>query len=787
MKALNRKLVRDLGRMRAQILAIVMVVACGVASYVSMLSVHASLSRSGEAYFERSRFPDLYATVNRAPESVAARMREIPGVEVVEPRIVEDVTLDVPGMTEPAIGRLVSIPSGRQPELARLHLRRGRWIAPGRTGEVLVHEAFANSHGIGPGDRLFAVVAGRLQELEIVGVALSPEYIFQIAPGSPWPDDRRFAVLWMDHDDLAAALDMKGAFNDVVVKLGDRRQEAQIAFALDRILERYGSLGTYGRDRQTSARFVKEELEQLEQIGTVMPAIFLGVAAFLLNVVMARMVDGQREQIAALKALGYGNAAIGWHYMKLVGLVALAGTAVGALGGALLGQAMIGTYAQFFRFPVLEFRLEPKNVVAAALLSALAGSLGTFAAVRRAVGMPPAEAMRPPAPTRYRRSLLERLGLGRLLSTSGRIVLRNLARRPWRTGSSVLGIALGIAILIAGNFSRDALEYVMEVSFELVQRDDVTVRFTHAISSRAIEELASMPGVVYAEPSRDVGVRICAGHRCYETALQGLPRDGVLRRVLDAELRPVRLPENGLLVTRELGERFGLQVGDEVRVEILEEDRAERRVRIAGFVDEMLGIQAYMELHAVNRLMREGSEVTGARLLLDPARKAEVYREIKALPHVAGATLRTAAYDIFNETTAQLQLATTMIMVAFASVVAIGVLYNAARVVLAERSRELASLRVIGFTRTEISAILLGELAAQLLWAVPLGCVLGYFLAAVVVAGIDTELYRFPLVISPRTYAFAVSVVLAVGSVTALVVRRKLDHLDLVEVLKTRE
>jgi putative ABC transport system permease protein len=784
---LDRKLLRDLARLRGQIIAILLVVACGVASYVTMLSVHASLKQSGETYFVTSHFPDAFVRVQRAPRPVVERLRSLPGVIDVEVRITKDVTLDVPGLAEPAVGRLVSVPEAGQPKLSKLYLRRGRWVAPGRTDEVMVSEAFAEKNQLEIGDEISAVIGGRHQDLRIVGIALSPEYIYVIGAGGMWPDDKRFGVLWMSERALEAAFDMEGVWNDAAFVLDPRAREDAVLADIDRVLERYGGLGAHGRDKQVSARFVEDELQQLESQGTVVPLIFLGVAAFLLNVVMSRLVGGQREQIAALKALGYGNWAIGLHYIKLVLVVSVAGTALGGLLGQLLGDALIGLYHQFFRFPELRFDMQWSVLATAVLLSVGAGLVGTLRAVRAAARLPPAEAMRPAPPERYGKSVFEWIGLGRVLSIPGRIVLRNASRHPWRMLSSIVGIALAMSILISGTFSFDAMGYIMRVNFELAQRDDLTVTFSHPVSERAVEELEHLDGVLYAEPLRNVPVRLWSRHHSWETGIQGLPRVSKLRSVLDEDLEPIEMPEEGVLLTRDLGERLDVKIGDDLFVEVLEDERPKRSIKVAGFVDDMVGLNAYMDIDSVRRLLREGDQVSGARLLLDPARRDKVYLEIKELPGVAGATLRSAAFDLFDEVIGQMQTVMVVILGAFASVVAVGVVYNGARVVLAERSRELASLRVIGYTRAEISTILLGELGLQLLLAVPLGCLFGYGFAAAALSGVDAELFRFPLMISPRTYAIAAAAVLGVGTIAALVVRRKLDHLDLVEVLKTRE
>lgn len=787
MKVLHRKLLRELWHMRWQALAIILVVACGIASYVSIASVDASLRRAQASYYQNYRFAQVFAQLSRAPKSLEKQIAEIPGVAYVQTRVVKDVTIDVRGLPEPATGRLISLPEHGRPVLNDLVLRRGHWMTPGHPNQVIVNEPFAEIHKLTLGEHITAIINGRLQELQIVGIALSPEYVYQISAGSLWPDDKRFGVFWMDEKALATAFDMDGAFNDIALSLAPQASVEDVIDHLDPLLADYGGFAAVGRDKQISHRFISEEFKQLESMSTTLPSIFLGVAAFLLNIVLSRLVMSQREQIAALKALGYTNPAVGGHFIKMMLIIVLLGTVIGILLSLGLGGLMLGVYRQFFRFPQLIFHLQLDVLASAAFISMAAGTIGTLVAVRRAIKLPPAEAMRPPAPTVYRRSVLDLLQVTKLFAQSTRIIIRNLTRRPLRTLMSSAAIALAISILVVGNFSRDALDYVMDVNFQRAERYDVMVNFVHPVEQDVYFELQQLPGVLAVEPHRITPVRLQTEIRTYETAIQGLVPRGHLRRLLTEDLSQASLPSRGLVLTKALGKHLGLRMGDRIEIEVLEEKRPKRTVVITGFIDEMIGYSAYMDIHALHQVLAESPKLSGARLLVDPDQRDTLYHHIKTLPKVAGATLRTSAYDIFNDTTAKMQLVSTGIMALFAAIIAVGVVYNSARVILAERSRELASLRVIGFTRTEVSTILLGELAAQIILAIPIGWAWGYGLAAALIAGLSSEMFRFPLIIQPKTYAFAALVILTSGFITAFVVRRKLDQLDLVAVLKTRE
>jgi len=784
---LDRKLVRDLLGMKGQALAIALVISSGVATCVMSLAMLHSLEGTLASYYAANRFAGVFAGLERAPEALADRIEAIPGVHAVETRVTAVVPVDVDSFEEPIAGLMVSVPEGRDSQLNTVLIRRGRTVAPGHHGEVVLSEAFAEAHGFSPGDRLHATVNGRRRRFEIVGIGMSPEYIYQIGPGAMMPDFERFAIIWMGRRPLATAYDLEGAFNDVIVGLTPDARPAAVIERLDALLAPYGGLGAYAREDQLSAKFMHEELKQLAVTATVFPTIFLGVAAFLLNVVVARMVDTQREQIAVLKAFGYRDVAIGWHFIKMILVIVIVGVAIGVVEGNFLGHGLAKMYRAFYRFPYLHYELRAGVVALAALVSVAAAILGTLYSVRRAARQPPAEAMRPEPPPRYRETLVERLGLKRFLAQPSRMIIRHLERRPMKSLLTITGIALSYSILMVGAFFSDAVDAMIETQFGLAQREDIAVNFHLPTSRRAVFELESLVGVERGEPFRSVPVRLRNGPSSYRTEIRGVEPSGELYRLLDADLEPIRLPAAGLVLTDYLGTLLGVEVGDRVMVEVLEGGRPVREVRVAALVKQYIGLGGYMNLDALNRLMREGRAISGVYLAVDSLQRAAVFDALSERPRVASTVVRANARQQAYDTMGEQLLTFAFFNTLLATTIAFGVVYNSARLALAERGRELASMRVLGLTRAEISYILLGELALLTLAAMPLGFLLGYGLCLYFVSNLQTDLFRIPLVVEPSTYAFAVTVVLVSAAISALIVRRRLDRLDLVAVLKTKE
>lgn len=788
MSVLERKLARDLWRQKGQVATIALVLACGIMAMLMMRSAYESLLAARDSYYAQYRFGDVFARLVRAPDDVSRALEDIPGVRLVHTRIVEDVMVPIADEPDPVTGRIVSIPDDGEPPLGRLYMRAGRMPMAGATDEAVVLEQFVEAHDLELGDRIPAVIEGRLREIQIVGVALSPEYVLAMSGREPLPDNRRFVVLWMRRAAVAPAFQMEGAFNDVVIALEPTANLSAVLDAVDRELEPYGGFHAFGRDKQLSHFALSSELEQLRTLAVVIPVIFLAVAAFLVNVVVSRLVSLERTQIAVLKALGFTDRRIALHYLALVVLIVAIAAVLGNTSGAYFARGMTDLYADFYRFPTRLYRLPVAAAVLATGIGLAAAVGGALTSIRRVTRMQPAQAMRPPAPPSYRRSLAERLHADRVLGPTAMMVVREIERRPLRFLLSALGIAMGVAIFVLGRFTLDSFDNLMNNTFLRDHREDLTVTLRRARPVTAVYELAALPGVVYAEGHRTVPVRIRAGTRWRDTSIVGIPEDAALRVLHDEARRPITLPPQGIVLSDELARRLDVRVGELVTVEILEEDlRRTTEVMITGLHPEAFGVLVYARADWVASWLREQPRVSAVLLAVERGRTDEVRARLKQMPEVLGVSSTQHTIELYRRQTGGSMWLFTLVLTLSAAAISIGVVYNNARIALSMRSRDLATLRVLGFTRREISTVLLGELGAQVVVGIPLGLVLGDWGARQLALAMSSEWIRFPVVIASATYAASAVIALVSGVASALLVRRKLDQLDLLGVLKASD
>ncbi len=786
MDALDKKLLRDFRRLWAQALAIALVLACGIAVLITTFGMHAALEETRRAYYEGNRFADVFSATRRAPLTLVPEIAAIDGVMVVEPRVQGEAILDLPGRTQTAVGRIISLPAHGN-ELNVPILRSGRLPDPNADGEVAVNEPFARENGFRPGDTFEANLNGRKRTLTITGTLLSPEFIYTIGPGALMPDNEGFGILWMPERAVSAAFDMAGAFNAISLKLATGSNVEAVKDDLDDLLEPYGGLGAYDRSQQESNAFIDAEIQQLRSTGLILPPVFFGISAFLVNMVIGRIIALERSEIGLLKALGYSNTEISIHYLLLAGLIAASGIAIGWVVGDWLSEALAGLYADFFDFPYLIYQVSYGVFIISAVLALATAALGAAQSALRAARLPPAVAMAPPAPPRFRRTFADRIMHALRFSQPMMMIVRSFVRWPLRSALSGLGLALAVSILVAASFFDDSLDTIIDTAFYQGNRQDVMLLFAQDVPETALADIEKLPGVLSAEGQQFHAAILRHGPFEKRVPIEARRPGTDLSRIVSGDGAVMDAPPGGILLAETLAGQLGVTTGDTIEVEFLSGRRETVSLPVAGTVAQYFGLGAYMDLETLNRLFRQSPRISTANLLVDDARLGDLHGALKEIPRLSGTIMLTDTRRSFQDTIQENVVIMMTIYIIVATLITVGVSYNSARIQLSERAREFASLRILGFTRGEVSLILVGEIMILTVLAQPLGWLLGYLIVLATTQGFESDLYRIPLVLKPATFATASLIVLAASLAAVLVVRRRIDRLDLVAVMKTRE
>ncbi len=785
-KTLNKKLLRDLWRVKGQVLAIILVIGAGIALLVMSRGMMASLDTTMRVYYARYQFAEIFAPAKRAPNRILSDIRAISGVSAVEGRIVGGGLVDLPDEAAPISAQFVSIDPDAARRINNVAIARGGMPSALRGGEALLLEPFAAAHGLSPGDEIAVTMHGARRVFRIAGTANSPEFIYMIPPGDFASDPARYAVLWAPRAEMEAAYDLDGAFNEAVLTLSHGADDRAVIAELDRLLAPYGAIGAYARADQISNKYLTEELKQLGVMDRVMTPLFLIVSAFLLNVVMTRLVQTERTQIGLMKSFGFSNGAIAFHYLSFALVIALIGTAAGWIGGMQLGRMITKIYQHYFHFPFLIFVPEFRTVNAALMASGLTAGLGGIVAVAAAARLTPAVAMRPPAPPNYRRGGVVGAELLRIDQPT-RMFLRRIVRHPFRAGLTVIGIGAAMGLAVMMRFNHNAVDYMLDASFNVIDRSDVLVTFAEPLSETAIYEFKAMDGVLYVEPMRSTPALFIHDGKERLAGVTGIPDAPVLNRALDSDLREVETHGDGVILAQQYADILDIGVGDMLTIEVREGRRPTLEIPVAGFIEAMIGTPAYMKKEALDRALKEPERISGVLLKIDPNKREEIYARLKETPMAAGVSLRREAYKNFQKLLDEGPGTFRDIMTVVSIIIAVGVVYNNARIAFIERERDLATLRILGFTKIETGYVLLGELAALTIIALPVGSLIGFLLWSYVATAMSTDLYMIPIVVKAAGFGYAAIVVIAAAILAGAFVQRDINKFDLVPVLKSRE
>lgn len=781
MKKLNLKLIRDIQNIKSQFITVGLVISSGILYMVGSLISYETLLSARDKFYTKQNLANAFHYSQSAPRTILKNIHNLPGIVHIEDRLSEEVSVDFKGEKYPTTANLLSITN----ILNRVYITKGK--IPVRSDEIAINQAFAIANQLDVGSNITVIISGKKNIMNISGIALSPEFVYIYRPGSLLPDDKHYGIFWMDKKAMESITNKEGSFNHLLFEFSFSKESQRIQTwnKIKEILKPYGSLGVQSIDRLPSYSLLNDEFKQLRSTALFLPIVFLSVAAFLLHIVMSRLIAKEREQIATLKAIGLNTLEIGIHYFKLTSIISLSGTIVGLTAGFYLGDFFTDLYGEYFKFPELVTRVPLWIVFLGLLIGFFSGVIGFWFSFKKINLLEPATAMRPPMPDNYQSSLLE-LWFS-IKNPRWIMLMRNLLKNPLRTSLIVIGLSFSVMIMILGTFMKDTISYMMELQFETIQRETLSLSFTVPLNDSILNEISNKKGVLKTEGSRIVPIRIHHSNRFKESTIQGLDNMSELRRVLNENNQSIDIPKDGLLLNKDVAKDLNVKLGDMVFIEVLDGKQNEFSIPVAGLVKEILGQGIYLERKSLNRYLGEGYLINQVYILTDSGNEKKLIEYWKDVPNVSGMSSKTQLVEMFAEILERTMQATSVFILIFTGIIAIGVIYNTAMITLSERLYELGSLRILGFRVDEIFSILAWELFLQILLAIPLGCYLGYELSNAMLTMNDTEGFKLPSVVRPSTYSTAIFFTFLISGISFAIVYRRLKNMDLLSVLKVRE
>lgn len=791
MSVLDRKLVRDLAASKGLVLAITALVAVGVMCFIYMRSAYRSLLQAQEEYYTQSRMADFWIDLKKVPVSELSLVAELPGISEIRPRIQFFATVDLDRVPVPLNGLVLTLPDERQPVINDVVLKRGSYFTDRRRNEVLVNDAFAQRHNLYPGMWIHLILNDRREELFIVGTAVSSEFVYLVGPGGLAPDPDHFGVFYLKDSFAEEVFDFDGAANQLVGLLTPeyRQRPDDVLRRAEQQLEDYGVFAVTPRKDQSSNRFLSDEIAGLGVFATIMPTIFLAIAALVLNVLMARLIEQQRTIVGTLKGLGYSGGPIFWHFIKFGGLIGLCGGALGCVAGYGMSEMVIRLYRQFFEFPNLVNYVSPRLYAVGVVISLLCAVIGSAQGARAALRLQPAEAMRAKPPSKGGKVWLERIGwFWNSLNSAWRMTLRGVLRNRLRTAVALLASAMGAAILVCGFMLQAAMGFLISYQFEFILKSDVDLSFRDERGIDAWYEARGLPGVDRAEPTLNVACEFVHGPYRRKGTITGLSPNATLTMPRDIDGNRVAMPPVGIAITRRLAEMLHVQPGDFLMVQPTKGLRQPREVPVVAITDSYVGLSVYADIRYLAKIIGEELAVTGMQLQVDPREtvRAELFRELKQLPALQAMNMRSDMIANLNSVV-ETQRIFIGLLVLFAGVIFFASLLNASLISLAERRREVATLRVLGYSNWQIGGLFLRESMVVNLVGTLIGMPLGYSLALLISQQYDTEMFRFPLIVSPDIWLKTVALALMFGLAAHAVVQRDIFRMNWRDALNVKE
>ena len=792
MTTLDRKLLRDIGRVKGMLAAVISIIAVGAGCLVGMLSTSDNLRIARDSYYSHCRMADFWIDLKKIPTSDLAEIAGRGGVSEVMGRIEFPVVVDIEGVNEPICGKVISLPEESGSTINGIVMRRGSYFTPERRDEVIVSEKFAAARGLAPGGFLTLVLNGRKQSLFVVGTAISSEFMYLTPPNATVPEPARYGVFWIKREYAEDVFGFHGACNSVVGMLSpEAKQDPRAALdAVERRFAPYGVMMKTPLKDQFSNLNLCSELSSLAMQAMTLPLVFLGVAALVLNVVMLRMAEQQRTIIGTLKALGVRNSAIFAHFLKFGLFVGLAGGVIGCGLGWMISWGMTSMYAEFYTFPCLENHAYASTMLFAVLVAVFFAAMGTLHGVDAILRLSPAESMRPSPPSSGGGVTLERIGwLWRRLGFRWQMVLRGLLRQRGRTAVGVLSAALGSGMVLMSLGLVDSLNYMIRLQFDKVMLADYNISLRDEVGLDAVGEAARMPGVERLEATLDMPCEFRHGNRRKISALTGIAEGAALTVPTDPDGKAVKVPSSGLLMSKRLAEILDIREGGLVEITPLKGERRPVYAEVAGVVDSVFGLPVYTEYRHLCRILGQEAPVSSiqVRSFRSPDDLRGFFKEMKKSPELASVVISEwQKWHLQNDLIAKLKLM-TFVMIAFAAVIFFGSILNAALISISERRREISTFRVLGYHSLEVGQLFVRETMLVNLLGTAVGLPIGLQMLSALCGLFGNEMFSVPCQVEPLTWLYSLLLSVAFVLAANVIIQRIIDKLDWPEALKLKE
>lgn len=787
MGVLFRKLIRDIKEAKGQFISILIVVTIGVMFYSGINSTFRNLMNASTKYYSDYRFGDIWVDFYKAPESVMDRINALPYVKMSTGRIVMNAGINI--SDENATVRFITLPDVKEDIVNDINLKSGRYFSREEANQCLVEEEFFKAHNLKLGDYIYPVVNGNEVKIKVIGTVKSPEFVYTLKDNSElMPDSKKFGIIYVKSSFGQSIFGFESSINNASILLQNGVELEDAKDDIERHLKNYGVTDIIDKDDQISNSMLSTEMEGLESMGSAFPIVFFIVAAVIIYIMMGRMVENQRTQIGILKALGFTDMQVLFHYLSYSIFIAVTGSILGSIFGMYLGAGLTKLENMYFHLPLTEMRIYPDLVLPASLLTLIFCLLAGYNSCKTVFKIMPSEAMKPKSPAIGKKILVERVKyLWSNIDNTWKIILRNIFRHKRRALLTSTGVIFSTALLVFALGMNDSVDFTIEQQYQNIQDYDIKVSFSKLLSLDELNSIKNIPGVTKMEPVLETGIEIQNGWRKKDVALTAVVNNPEMYRVVDKSGNSVNLPDHGIVVPEKLANILGIKLNDTVFLKPFLPGKEKKEVEVKGIAAQYIGLSAYSSMDNINNIMGEGKIANSAVLRLEnPSFEGEVKDKLKDMGAVSSVQSKSDALNALLQNLGSMT-SSIGVMILLAAILSIAVVYNTTTINIFERQREIATLKVLGFKDNEIKKLVFYENYIITTLGLILGLPCGSWLGNYLMTTMTTDFYSMPFITKLWTYVLAAVLTFVFTVMANMILMKKIKSISIVEVLKSRE